>query len=115
DVKLVGEERREVVERVSGVPQSGEKEDRRTRTAEVEIVQSHARRDPHHAAFVMGRVAPCIRGRTGGRPPGRRAAHRAECEGTQRGGEGNAITERPCPTTALWRDDRGIPRCRSTT
>ena len=46
DVKPVGERRREVVVRVRGVAEPGQEDERLTRSAEVEIVQSHVRARP---------------------------------------------------------------------
>ena len=103
DVELVGEQRREVVERVGRVAQPREKENRRGpgRTAEVQVVKPDARRDAHHAARVMRRVAPRVatgarlRAATGARAAPSATALSANAAATR-------TTERPCPTTALW-------------
>jgi hypothetical protein len=80
-VKAIGEARREIVERVGGVAESGQEDDGRALAAEVERVKPNVAIHANHGRCVMRRVAPSVgtgaRRLRGGITP--RRARRAEC------------------------------------
>jgi hypothetical protein len=59
-VKAVGEPRRELVERMGGVAESGQEDDGGALAAEVQRVQPDVSRDANHGRRVMRRVAPRV-------------------------------------------------------
>src|SRR5215213_6350660 len=58
--ELIDERRREIVERMRGVAESGEKQQRGAASAEVQIVEVYAAIDTNFPRCVAGRVAPTV-------------------------------------------------------